>query len=90
MSDKHKLEGEHGHREVNVAGLTRRHVKRIQIEWEDKPPSDIAEQRLQDIMQALRLGFERIEDFREQTVEALAQTEGRLALKEDRDANQTA
>lgn len=43
--------------ESGIPGLTRRHVKRIHIEWADKPPSDIAEARLRDIMQALRCGF---------------------------------
>ncbi len=69
--------------ETGIGGLTERHVKSIQIEWEDKPPSDIAEQRLQDITTALRLGFERIEDFREQTVEALARTRAGLSRAAD-------
>ena len=72
MAEQHTLKGEHSHWETGIEGLRLRHVKRIHIEWEDKPPSDIAEQRLQDIMQALRLGFERIEDFRTQTREALS------------------
>ena len=66
MSEQHTLKGEHGHWETGIPGLKRRHVKRIHIEWDDKPPSDIAEQRLRDITVALRLGFERIEDFREE------------------------
>lgn len=71
-SDQHKLGGEHGHWETGIKGLQRRHVKRIHVEWEDEPPSDIAEQRLRDITTAMRLGFERIEDFRTRTVEALS------------------
>jgi len=46
--------------ETGIPGLQRRHVKSLHIEWEDKPPFDIAEQRLKDITTAMRLGFERM------------------------------
>ena len=61
MSEQHTLTGEHGHWETGIEGLRLRHVKRIHIEWEDKPPSDIAEQRLRDITAAMRLGFEKLD-----------------------------
>ena len=51
----------HGHWESGIPGLKRRHVKSIRVDWEDKPPSDIAEERLRGIMKALRLGFEQME-----------------------------
>ena len=61
MAEQHTLTGKHSHWETGVPGLQRRHVKRIHIEWEDKPPSDIAETRLREITAAMRLGFEQLE-----------------------------
>lgn len=41
----------------NVPGLKRRHVKSIHVEYEDAPPPSIAEERLEDIVRAMKLGF---------------------------------
>ncbi|KKL65574.1 hypothetical protein LCGC14_2153580, partial [marine sediment metagenome] len=51
------VERHHATWETGVPGLKDRHVKRLAIEWEDSPPSDVREARLRDIMRALRAGF---------------------------------
>lgn len=54
-----------GHRDqwvTGVEGLRRRHVKSVRVEWEDKPPGFVAEQRLADIFRAMRLGFVQMDE----------------------------
>lgn len=45
---------------AEVQGLKLRHVKSLQlmVEWDDSPPEFIEEERLGDIVRALRRGFE--------------------------------
>ena len=44
---------------AEVRGLELRHVRslRLVVEWDDSPPGFIEEQRLGDIVRAMRIGF---------------------------------
>ncbi len=80
MSEKYMLTGNHGQ-----VGLARRHVRCVHIEWDDKPPSDIAAERLMDIDKALRFGFEKLD--RTVDVEEIARTRATLSrAQEDEDS----